>query len=813
MIDKRLLKVEFDHAQSRVKRPRVGFSLRGLEFMDGVLEGTWVNPVSGKIQPIPNSEEAEFQTLNTGRFAKWRLGDGTTYDGNSPVGIFKMSEAMGMHKESAIKYTGTNGNGIGFKTIASRPANEGMTLLVYAFSSGTDTDAILVDAGFGNTMNYLDGVSIRIFLDGRVMIYREGVKVGQGSVSGGGYNPGTVRGASYERASNEFVMVRIEAAQGRYILITTSRGGTFQFSCPWTVERRSEGGTVVVAAEPALPSAQRWWYIPKGGATVVAAPVIYGYSSPYAISPPYKFQEVPTFTGGSTDVLSARVLPSGPVSISLVMEDGVTPYNRVSDTFRVRLDFSGAHFVNGVTGGFPRIFANTPVPEGGPVDVSDWLLSCSLALDDGPQGLSAEISLRGDAPVDLLTEGELRPIRISLVANPDDESAPAALVLLDGVGSAPDWEDGLEPEQTEVKFKVSDRMALVREAQLSECVPFDGLPLCRPVEDGESIVSIAFREGGLTNVELSDLPEILDSTGTLYRIEDTPSQRAGEWNFAGNVGDLWSDVLERAFAFAPEVLWGLRPTPAGTRAYAIDPQDSDPILARLYRTPEEAAADPHYEESELGAWPLLYGPPHSRAKLPREANLVRVTGYDPTADKGLQAFISDNASRNPQSPLDPNKLGVTRQFSYSDPALTSQKMVDELTRKVWAAVSKRVYLHSWVSFLRFRADGSPLWRGEKVRLKASSPDGEDEDLRISAFTLDLLDESGRGTMDEDGSYAPIPIRVAQYSGGSVVGLGGSTFWEIRKRQREQVSNGGLRRTGFGRIPPTSMGEVQALPLP
>lgn len=802
MIDKRLLKVEFDHAQSRVKRPRIGFTLRGLEFIDGILEGTWVNPVSGKLQPIPNSEEADFTTSNTGRFAKWQLSEGTTRDDNTPAGAFQMAGAMGMHADSAIKFVGTNASGVGFKTDADQPENEGVTLLVFNYGAGTDSDAILADVGFSNSFDYLEGVSVRIHLSGKVLIYRAGLKVGQGSVSGGGYSPGTVRGASYERASNEYVMVRIEAVQGKFLQITTSKGGTFQFACPWTAD-----GTAV------LPEAQRWWFIPKGGAMVVAAPVLYGYSTPYAVSPPYRFQEIPTAVGGDSDILTARVIPDGAATVALVKEDGVTPYDRLTDTFRVKVTFTGAHFVSGVAGGYPRLAVPTPEAEGGPIDVSDWLISCPASLGDGLDGFSIDLSVRGDAPVPLLSEVELRPIRFTLIPHPDDTDPPDPLVLLDGVGGAPDWEDGYAPDQTEVRIKVTDRMTLVKEAQLSETVVFDGLPLCRPVGDGESVVSMCLREGGITNAELEFLPEILNAAGELFLIEDTPGQRAGEWNFAGEVGDLWSDILERAMGFAPEVIWGLKPTPDGTRVYAIDPSDADPIEGIFYRTPEAAALDPEYEENELGAWPLLYGEPHRRVKLPREANVVRVTGYDAGADKGLQSFISDDDSRDPEATLSAGKLAATRQFAYSDPALSTQAMVDDLTERIWKAITLRVYIHSWPAFLRFKADGSPIWRGERVTLKASTPEGTDETIRISGFSFEPIDESGGGVMDEDGAFPPVSIRLAEYTGGATVGLGGSTLDDILRRQRDEIAYGGLRRTGFGRIPSTSMAEVVRLAMP
>ncbi|RYD69231.1 MAG: hypothetical protein EOP84_28865, partial [Verrucomicrobiaceae bacterium] len=401
----------------------------------------------------------------------------------------------------------------------------------------TDDEGLYVEDG---------GVAIRIMVDGRVFIKRGDTIVGRGSLAGGGYQPGTVRGSGYFSPNDEYVMIRVEVSNNRFLLISTSKGGVFQFPCPWALE-----------GEPVLPAKKFAWFLPVGGASIVSAPVIYGFTDPYAVSPPYKLQEVPTDTGTVGDVLTAYILPNGPCTVSLVMDDGVTTYDRVADSFRVRIDFDAPHFVSGASGAYPRIREDTPDE---PIDVSDWVISCSpVGPEDGPQGLMADLALRGDAPVPELTEAELRPVRLTYYPHPDDPDAPNEIVF-DMVASAPDWDDGLEPEQTIVRFKLTDRMQLVREAQVSESVPFDGLPLCRPIADGESIVTIALREGGITNEELEDLPEVLNSFGDLYLIDDTPSQRAGEWNFSAEVGDLWSDVLERAFGFAPEIIWGLKPT-------------------------------------------------------------------------------------------------------------------------------------------------------------------------------------------------------------------------------------------------------------
>lgn len=826
-MDKRLLKVEFDHAQSRRSRPRIGFTLSGFDFLNGFLDGTFVSPVTGFVQPIPNSEEPGWQTEDTGRFRKDKLSDADWVINDNDGGDFASFGPD--HADQAIKFVGTNTEGVGIIFGTTLAENTGYNAQVFTYSKGTDQESDLIQMFWADN-EVLDGggVGIKVKHGGKIEIYRDNPDqpVWRGSVEGTGYTPGTVQGGSYARPSDEYVLVRVEADPiGGMLIITTSRGGVCKWKPFWTTPQYNPDGTVAAAAQPVLPAKKWGWYVPEGSATVISAPVVYGAPSPTAVSEIYALAEVPTYMGPiGVDVLSARVIPFSPdVLGELVMEDGVTPFDRTTRTFRVKLTFTGMAFVSGVSGSYPRIATVTVEPEGGPYDVTKWCQVAPFGVEDGPLGASTKLSVFRTIwetidgvetelpfPAPDLLEAEGRSIRVSFVASEFDEDSPPAIVMLDGVGGAPEWDDSINQASQVVTIQVFDRMFFVREARVKDATPFDGVALCQPITDGESLFTTALREGGIRDAELVNVPRIENPDGSLYIISDTPPQIAGKWNFAPDAGELWSDVLEKGMSQAPQWAWGLRPTVNGVRAYVVDTTGSQSPVATFHRTEETAVLDPAYDDNELGAWPLLYFRPHKRIKLPREGNLVTVTGYDPGANKGIQAFYEDAESRNPTSPVSGDNLRFTREIGYADPSLTTMAQVIRLAQVIWASISHRLYTESWPAFLRFLPDGSPVWRTDRVILKEGAPDGTDITIRLSALGFNPMDESGMGLMDETGPLAPVPIRIAEYSGGAMVGLGGSSAEQIARLQRAAIRNGGMRQRGFGRIPQTSLTQTVAL---
>jgi hypothetical protein len=783
--DKRLLRVVFDHAQQRVSKPRVGVVCRGWDFLEGTLTGMFVSPISGVLQSMPNSEEEEYQTTNTGRWQKIGIGDVTVSDDNGhPELLLPMSVN---HTDDAHRYNGNNTAGVGEVTTTSYPENTGINIAQYAFGNATDQGAILIEFGWNSEASGAAGESCRVYVDGRLEIYRNGKPVCRGSFGSGGYQFGSARGGSYVKAADEYVTIRAEI-RAPFLILTSSKGGVFQFSCPWAIDTYDADGTVAVPAAPVVQASNLWWYVPAGGASVIWSPVVY-VTSGSAISAEFALSEIP----GTGRSFGARPIPADTnVTVTLADPAGTGAFDVGTNRCRVKVVAAAAPvWVDGTS---TRYEPETDSTDEDETDVTDWVRACNLSLEDGPEGLVASLEIGGDAPVDGLSEVENRPIRIELVAHPDDPDSPDTLVLLDGVGDAPEWIDGLEEDQTAVRIVVRDRLVLLTDAVVTEPVVFDGSKLCQPTGAGDSAVATVLRQGGFGDSEM-DLPDID------FTIEHFPPQRSGDWSFSLSAGTKWWDALQALFDLAPSFVWGVRPTLSGPQFYVIDPETAA-SEARLYRTPETAEMDGDYEDQGLGAWPLMYAE-HKRTKLPLEGNLVRVMGLDPSSQKPITTSRSNDASRNPGGAKDGLWLGTTRTIGFQSASLVTQSMVAKVADSLLAAVSQRQYVEPWRSFMLFRSDGTPLWRGDMITLTAALPDGEDSEVHISSMQPEIVDESGGGLMDDTGPLAPVSIRLANYTGGALVGLGGSGEHSLVARHRKRVETGGWRGQGTNLIPRTS----------
>jgi hypothetical protein len=803
--DRRLFKVTMNHAQKRVAHPRVGVVARGWDFLNGTLDGMWVSPITGVLQSIPNSEEKEYQTENSDRWSKYDLSGITTIDQNTTTGTFAMTAAQGMHVNSAILYTGDNTAGVGAITNAALPKNTGVNLTQYVYGSGTDQDKILIEFGWSNDANYMTGESVRVYLDGKIKIYRNGVLQSVGAFSGGEYQFGTVSGGSYEKPSDQYVQIRAEATRDRYLLITSSLGGVFQFACPWAIDQYNPDGTLSQAAQPILSANKAWFRVPEGGCSVVWSSVRYAPSGT-AVSEEFALSEPP----GTGRSFSGRAIPGYDTgtapTVTLVAPDGSSTFDVTTNRAKVKVAASTSPiFIDETSTRYDPTLTSTPDES---VDVTDWVRSFSFQVEDGPEGATAVVEIAKSilrpetgaidpCPVDNLEEVENRPIRIDLVPNPGDPDAPDSVYLLDGVGGPVEWTDGMRGIDGEawahdtVKIEVRDRLVLLQDAKVSEAVTFAGSYLCRKTDD--CAISVCLRQGGITEYDLPDLD---------FKIDQTPSQKVGRYADDAKAGDSWYDVLKRLFDLAPSLVWNIRPQSGGPPLFkVIDPDDPPAPVGTLYRTADDAADDVSPDD-EIGSSYAVYGD-RDRSKLALEGNLVRVLGLDPATQKPIIAVRSDNDSRDPQGEKNATWLGCTRTVAFSSPTITTQQMADRVADSLKSAVTQRAYVDGFTSLMLFGSDGLPVWRGDRIMLDKANPDGSGSTVHITSLRVETFDESGAGLVSSSGPSAPIALRRCKYTAGALVGLGGATVKSIQKRHRNYLKEGGWKARGAENFPDIS----------
>ena len=803
----RRLEIKLNHAHRRVRRARIGITARGRDFEPG--NGLVVCPATGAVRLRANYDGPEFQTSDSGAFQKLKLASFDVIDNNTPAGSWR---PFGFdHADQFLAWeaaaNGENTAGVGLITKTAWASDEGAAVGVFAFSAGNEQDGVLCDLGWGASANYLTGVSLRIYLDGRVELYHAGEYVGTRSLSGT---------AGYGRAAQEYVLITAERGRGRDLVLRTSKGGAATFRCEWVDPEDPDSHL--------MPADKFWVFFPKGMATVMVCPIRYDGKG-YALTRPYELAEAPE-TGETlqpwvnsdrfAEVTNAHLVghpQGGTAAYALMAEDGVAAFTpdgsaricRPKLTLNAGSSGRRTPWVWGVHAAYRERTASTASAE---ADLSPHLASAvRLDLPDSETGLTAEWDvadlpgLEAIAPSCLDVEGT--PVRIALV---DPEGVREDVVLLDGELETPDVFDSTSAATQRATMRAIDRLAASWSLKVREALPFDGLPMCRPVTDGISAALLILREMGFDDSQ-ADLPDLG------YRLPDVPPDGdsrspTGEWNLSAQSGDLWGDVLRRLFDRAPNVVYGCRPLGGGAYGFkAVEPSDSDLPVATLYRTSAAAiGADPDLDD--LDAQRLLYDRARSR-RLPIEGNQARVTGYDPGLRAPIAAVKTWAASADPTTaPEDrfPGWIGKLRSVEYGDPGLTTLADCQRVCEALYDAIAAARSLDSYSAQLPCAEDGTPAWRGDVVACDDWLAKGEVRNVRTSAGRVERADESGRG--DVPGQEAP-PSRIADFSGGALLGYGGSAGWEIVQRA-EHRAKGARRQRGWQGVEGVSPQKVLVL---
>jgi hypothetical protein len=776
----RLLTLTLNHAQRRVQRPRIGITAMGRDFEEG--HGLVVCPATGAVRLRANYDRPEFQKTNTGAFKKLAIADYDLLDLNTPAGQWR---PFGFdHDQQFVTYIGENVAGVGATTTEAWPTDQGMAVGVFAYSAGTQQDDVLAEMGWSPTGNGTVGPSLRVYYDGRVALFHDGVIVAPAvSLSGT---------AGYGRATQEYVLITIERGRGRDLVVRTSKGGAATIRCPWVDPEDSESAL--------LPATKFWWYIPRGGATVMVCPIVYETSG-YGDTRPYYLAEAPgagetlqDWTGSDRfgTLSNAHVIghpQGGEAAFELRKPDGTAPFvpDGAARVCRARLTLTSpdgvtSPWVWGVHAAYREKIALTASAS---VDIGPCLASpIRLSLPDSSDGLTAEWEATALDTLEALAphclDGEGTPVMLADV-DPDGELPP--IVWLDGELLPSTESDSFRRATQRARMKAVDRLAAARAAKVRETLPLDGMPMCQPATSGISAVLVCLREMGVDDSE-TDLPD-LD-----WRLPDVPMDGAersptGEWNLAAVAGDLWGDVLDRIFARAPNVVYGMRPFPDGGYGFlAREPDDGDAPVAILFRSVAAAMeADPDLTVDQ--AERLLYDG-SSREPLPIEGNDVRVMGYDPGRRGPIAAVATWTESADPTIAPEfrfPGWLGRRRGVEFSDPGLTTIDDCRKVCEGVFAAATAERELNPYTAQLPTSATGVPVWRGDVVVLDDHLGKGAPRTVRTAAWSLEIADESGQGAMP--GDERP-PSRLASVVGGALVGYGGVAAWEIVDIARDRA---------------------------
>lgn len=762
------LSVVLNNAQRRIDTERVAVTAAGLDFNGGIYSNTWIDPVTYTAMLRPAPLFAAWHTTGTGIYSRLTLSDfglttGWSTKGDKTAGQTRLFKPDGMGASSAIS-TSTYGE------------NRGFFASFFAFTVGNDARAVYFECGWGNSGVYTSGVSLRVYASGVVEIWKDGAFLAD-------YSLGLVGGQQLANKYNDLILLPMRRRELLVLNLTTGDGFTHVFT---DIDETDTSPTIT-------PDEAFWFYVPNNSTVDVEIAPLQFQTSGYLNTNIYSFGTIPqtgqileTFTNAApaAGVTNAKIYGDEPFAgtsaisaVTVKQVDGTTNFtpNGVLSQCRVRVDFtsSGTHtsFLYGLHLAYAGSFVNTDDSE--EFDITSFITEATLDVPDDPGGV--RFSMRINQPqllaqdVPDILSGENIPAKVMLGTN----------VLLDGVTLPLKFEVAVDDEAQFADLTIVDRTYGLQRYSIRDRIPLDGFQLSHAT----TFSAVRFL-GAFTGANRFNLDTITYNLGAI------PPKQCGEFNFTVSVGsNPFQEIQNLATSVGAGTVWGIKPGYITGETAGVDPYQ--PVL--FWRDPANFSATPDYtlyptEVDALAAMAdatdLYYE--YREEPLELEANEVRAVGLDPRKNMPITAYKKDTASQDPTTApsLRPtNWVGEPRVIAYSDPRFTS---VDTLTRvvdSVYDIVTTRRILSEFGSKMLFKTTAEPVWRGDLVRIKDIYVGGStDRDVRINSMRVEFVAE-----------HSGVTVRQATYTGGAILGIGGTGLDQIKNRYRMKTARTSIER--------------------
>lgn len=716
------IRVFMDHSQQRLRRglltmlaqgswPGVGGKAAAGWDLAASSSDVYVDPVTYTLMLRPSSLRETFYTSNAGEFSKLGVAD---FAGLTPSS-WEENDKTGVGGSRFLRAQGVHEAGV---TTASFQANSAFCVAWFPHGEGGEHEAVRF--GWNSTASHLGGVGLRVFSTGKVLVYRDGVLVGEHNVGGG---------SSDRKDQNRWCQLTCVPCRKRELLVLSDTGEGFS-QLFQELDEQDEDPAVT-------PAGKFWFYVPPPAVADVQVHRVRFPASGVAYSVPGDFAEPPLAEQGPP-VFRVYGHRPGLVSASLVGE-GLAPFvaDGAAKRARVRAALAGDTFTTPSVYGVLSQFEGLPwkTPGGGGIDVTDHVLALSLDVPESPDGVQAEIVLgRLD---------ELEALGVPAVRSQHGRPVKVMagdVVLLDGQVERLEVEHGLDGDADTARFVVRDPFGPLSRLVFRDPLPLDGVPLLNAWR------SFATAAGFPTSA--------LEVEDPGYAIPADGSPTSGEWAVLAEVGDSPAEWLQRLFeTYAGDWFYRFVPT-AGGVVFRAQPPESLPSVPSVTLWPthgdaaaqlESEGADP--ETAALQANSRAYRSLRATV-VPSEATEVRVTGVEPrTGQPAYQAYFVDeeaeDATLGPEE-RPPNWRGEKLVYGLADTLLTSQAAVDRAAGHLAAKLTAHRVLLEFECDLVFKPDGSPLWPGDLVRIEGDAGPHVPCEARVVSFSAASLKDPVAG---------------------------------------------------------------------
>lgn len=693
-----------DHAQWRVKNDRLCSvvsgayepdferkkSVHGWDERWGTVDGngdllTWVDPVTNTLMLRPAPGLKAWQTTGTGIYARLQKSDFT---------LANPSKWINHNLRFATDHIlhGVNLTNEGGVTTSAWEKNRGFFLSFLVYSTGTERSE--VHCGWNSLASGATGVSLRIFSDGDVEVWKHGALIETGNVG--------PKDGEKAKADGKWFDLFLIPFRKRELLVYSSLGGGFSV----VFEDIDEGDP-----DPTITAATNFWFYIPGSARTMSlqiAPIRYPSGDTYRASIVSTFQEAP----GSAETPELTIYSDAPgyggtrLASSLVTEADPTVLfvpDNVTRDFRHRIVFTGdgeaTDFVYGHQAEFPSVRDQTDDSES--VVLDEYALDAGISFCEGSAAAEVSLTLKSPDAIEAAGGGSIkeqinRPFEVKYgeVQIMDCRTLPIRYIEAHG------------DENRRVTLEARDFRERLESYRFQDPTPLDGLTLRDAIE-------MIVRAPGLLPEDLD-----LDPECDTFELPSAGRGSSGDWSVEIQPGDTpayWLDRIQDSYC--------------GTWFHSIVPGPEHPLLTfkspeemgddaalTLYLTDEDAIAEGLTEEERrffvIRKW--------CESSLRPECNDIHILGMDPRTRRPISVHYPDLASQDPSlapSSRPDNWYGEIIRYGYRDLYLSSLESCQRAAELLYRRLTKRRYMADFTCECLIDPDTNlPMWKGGVVEV-------------------------------------------------------------------------------------------------
>lgn len=735
----------FHEPENRSVKPQAGWDFIGSVDAVGDLT-TFVDPVTGTLMLRPAPMSRLWDTTGSGIYARLAIANFTFNDSSK---WYESNDSGAVSKFLYLKDSTAATADRSAVSTATYAANRGFYVGFFGFS-WNDSNVLILEYGWNSTASDASGVSLKIYLNGNVEVYKDGELIERGNLRS--QEAQTEKGA---QVANQVVALFAIPFRKAELLVISNLGGAFTAFFD-DIDQTED--------DPAITAATNFWFKysdAAGKAAIEIAPLSYP-STGWRASVPSTKIDAP---GSGLEPIHTILSHGNTVAASLVtvadatiafVPDGVLNSWRTKATLTAGGTTSPHCFA--VLSEFLPETEFTPGPE---IPLQQYLMALDISVPESPSGVTIGCTVKSPDAIDagdaqrFLSIGN-RPAKLSIL--------PTSVDVVDGAMSCPKASVAHSDEITFCTFEIRDLWQRLENCMFTDEVPFDTLDV------GDAVAFI---------LEYAGIPDsYFDIEAVGVAIEGpTGSGSRNDFVCKAEIGDTCDQWIQRLHEdFCATWFYGFVPTADGIKFKWTSPETlgNTPKLT-LYDQIADVPATPDGKDEN---WQIRQTyRTLDQESLDPECNRIVVTGLDLRTRLPILRVFDDEESQNPAlGPSDrpDNWLGEIRQVGFRSPQLTTGDLCDEAVRLLRKRLTVRRFLVEIECEMLFdpttETDYIPIWRGDVITLNGYG------DYRVLSFTASMESEpdaSAQGYSDR--SWRSAKYVLEKIVEGTAEGLGGNAM--------------------------------------